>query len=146
MPHTHSSKWIWISSAIFGLITGLVKTIVFPYPEYNPPAIYPAIIAFPTTALFWSWLISRSNRPSLVRGGLVGAIVGLLTPSLIWPFFLLEVGLAENRVSELLGWSLVYMFLTPLRIGWLTILLGVAIGVTVPYAQRKATLGAMKVC
>ena len=142
MPHGNSSKWIWISSAIFGLITGLVKTIVFPYPGTNPPAIYPAIVAFLATALFWWLLISRSNRPTLVRGGLVGAIVGLLTPSLIWPFFLLEVGLAENRVSELLDWSLVYMFLIPLRIGWLTILLGIVIGVAVAYAQRKATLSA----
>jgi len=70
----------------------------------------------------------------------VGALVGLLTPVLIWPFFFLFSGLFENRLPEIILWSPVYMLISLLRIGWLTILLGIVLGVVIAYIQQKAKI------
>ena len=76
MNHEVQSKWIWINALIFGLLAGLIKAIFFPYPEYNPPAIYPMVLAFLITALLWWWLIMRSDRMTILRGGIIGAVAG----------------------------------------------------------------------
>ena len=66
------SKWLWISSLTFGVFAGLIKAIFIPYPEYNPPAIYPALVAFLLAAIFWWRLIVKSDRVTFLRGGSVG--------------------------------------------------------------------------
>ena len=137
MSDKFQPKWIWISSLVFGLLAGLTKAVFFPYPEFNPPAIYPALVAFLITALLWWWLITKSERLTTLRGGIIGAIVGLLTPTLIWPFFLLLLALSENRFPEIFLWSPIYMLLTLVRIGWLTIFLGSVLGVVLVIIQRK---------
>lgn len=130
------SKWIIISSLVFGVFAGLIKVAFFPYPEYNPPAIYPAFIAFLITAFWWG-LIIRSERITMLRGGIVGALVGLLTPVLMWPFFLLFLALSENRFPEIFLWSLIYMIISLYKVGWLTTILGIVLGVVLVYFQRK---------
>jgi len=137
MDDKFRSKWIWISSLVFGVFAGLIKAAFFPYPEYTPPAIYPASIAFFITALLWSLLIARNERATIIRGGTVGAIVGLLTPFLMWPFFLGFLALSENRFPELFLWAPIYMLTSLTRISCLTALLGIALGVVLIKIQQK---------
>lgn len=74
----------------------------------------------------------------MLRGGIVGAIVGLLTPILMWPFFLLSLALSENRFPEIFLWSPIYMLISLQKISWLTILLGIVLGVVLIHFQGKA--------
>jgi hypothetical protein len=133
------SRWVWISSLVFGGFALLFKAILFPYPLYNPPAVLPGFVAFLLTVLLWSSLLPRSGRAMLLRGGIVGAAVGLLTPVLIWPLFLFFLSWSENRFPEIFLWSPIYMYLSLTRIAWLTTLLGTLLGVLVAYFQKRAT-------
>jgi hypothetical protein len=133
-------QWIWISSLVFGGFAGLFKAVFFPYPEFNPPAIYPTLVAFLLTFLLWRWLIKKRERGQMLRGGIVGAIVGLLTPILIWPFFLLLVSLEESRFTEIFFWSPIYMLIS-LKISWLTVLLGIVLGAVLGHFQHKVVEG-----
>ena len=133
------SKWLWISSLTFGVFAGLIKAIFIPYPEYNPPAIYPAMVAFLLAAIFWWRLIVKSDRVTFLRGGSVGGIVGLLTPPLAWPFFLLTIAVSENRFPEIFVWSPIYMLLSLYHVSWLTMLTGIILGFILVQFQRKAS-------
>jgi membrane associated rhomboid family serine protease len=72
-----------------------------------------------------------------LRGGAAGAIVGLVTPILVWPFFLLITSLSEHRFPELFLWSPIYMLISLQRISWFTAILGIALGVTLAYFRRN---------
>jgi len=133
-------KWIWINALVFGAIAGLFKLAFFPFPEYNPPAIYPAFIAFLLTVLFWGWLLGESEHVAFFRAGIVGALVGLLTPVLIWPAFLLSLALSERRFPEIFLWSPIYMLISLQKISWLTALLGSALGIVLSYFERDANV------
>jgi len=125
-----------ISSLVFGIIAGLIKVAFFPYPEYNPPAIYPAVIAFSITAYLW-WVIISNERLSLFWGGIIGTIVGFLTPVVMWPVFLLLEALSLNRFPELFLWSPIYMMKSLYQISWLTSILGFVLGIVLVLFQRK---------
>lgn len=142
MSETYRSRWIWISSLVFGITAGLLKLAFFPYPEYNPPAIYPAFTAFLFTTLLWRWLVEKCEQVSVFRGGMLGIIVGLFTPVLMWPVFLFILALHENRFPEILLWSPIYMLMSLRNISWLTALIGTILGVILVYFRRRANVRA----
>ena len=103
-------KWILTSSLVFGISAGLLKAIFFPYPEYNPPAIYPAVLAALLSAVLWGFIPRIESTPLLIIwGGTAGAVVGLLTPILMWPVFLFILALSEHKFPETFFWSPIYM-------------------------------------
>jgi hypothetical protein len=131
-------RWI-VAGLVFGISAGLLKIIFFPSPEYDPPAIYPAIIAFLISALLWR-IIPRIENTILLTfyGGIAGAIVGWITPVLMWPVFLFILALSLNKFPELFFWSPVYMSLSLYQASQLTAILGFLLGVVLINFQRKA--------
>jgi hypothetical protein len=134
---TLGSRWILISSLIFGAFAGFVKAVFLPYPDFNPPAIFPALVAFFLAALFWWWLVERGGRPTPRRGGLAGGLVGLLTPVLVWPFFLLSAALVEGRFPELFLWAPIYMYFGLIYVSWITAAAGIILGTVLGFFRRK---------
>jgi hypothetical protein len=132
-----SLTWAAIAGGAGALVAGLFKAVVFPSPAYNPPLLYPVLVAFGLAAPLWFWLRPPVARRPLLRGALVGAVAGVLTPALVWPLFLLVLGLEQNRVLEVWGWFPIYTALSVVRIGWATALLGAATGVGVALAQHR---------
>ena len=65
--------------------------------------------------------------------------MGLLTPVLMWPVFLLVLALSENRFPEIFLWSPIYMGISLCRVSWLTVLIGFILGVIIVYFQSKAS-------
>ena len=137
MNHQLASRWTAVSSLVFGVSAWIIKAAIWPHPEFNPPAIYPALVASLLAALFWWWLVERSERATLLRGGFAGAAVGLLTPVLVWPLFLLSVALIEGRFPEVFFWAPVYMFFGLVDVSWMTAVPGIILGIILAYFRRE---------
>ena len=141
MPfHSHSSNRVFISSVIFAFLAGLIKAVFFPSPEWNPPFIFPMLTAFLVTAFFWWLLVGRRYRTNLAWGAIAGAIIGLVTPPLMWLPYGLFLTVTLDKGIEPLAWSPIYAFLMLIRVSPFATLLGAIVGAIIAFVESKKTV------
>jgi hypothetical protein len=131
-------NWLWISSSVFALFAGLLRVNLFPAPEWNTPFISTMITAFGLSVLAWWLLFLRGRETTLLRGLIAGAIVGGLTPPLMWLPFALYIGVLTFQPLDPLAWSPLYAFLMLERLSPYTAVLGAGVGVLLAALQKIA--------
>jgi hypothetical protein len=105
-----------------------------------------AVAAFITATLLWSVVFARNRRASFFRGAVVGALVGLVSHPPAWYLMLLFLYVSGERTSSGertldpvngLWASLVYSLFSWLLVGWITALIGAAIGGSLGYLAGR---------
>lgn len=129
--------WIWIAGALFALIAGLIKALLYPWPEYNPPAIYPMVTAFAIAVTLWSRIVMRRGTVTVLSGVFVGAVVGLATPPVMWLVYGAFLSMTDPTVVGAFSWSVIYALLMVTRVSWLTALPGAVVGGMLTVMQRQ---------
>jgi hypothetical protein len=128
--------WLWINSAVFALLAGLLKASLFPAPQWNPPFDFVMITAFGVTVLVWWLLFLRSRETTLLRGVVAGMFIGGLIPPLMWLPYGLYLAATTPRPLEALGWSPVYAYLMLVRVSPYTTILGAGLGALLASLQK----------
>jgi hypothetical protein len=131
-------NWLWISSSAFALFAGLLRVVLFPAPEWNTPFISTMITAFSLSLLAWWLLFLRRRETTLLRGLIAGAIVGGLTPPLMWLPFALYIGVLTLQPLDPLAWSPLYAYLMLVRLSPYTVVLGAGVGALLAALQKIA--------
>jgi hypothetical protein len=131
-------NWTWISSSVFALLAGLLKAILFPAPQWNPPFVFTMITAFGVSALAWWLLFLRPQETTLPRGLIAGMLVGGLTPPLMWLPFALLLGITTFKLLDPLAWSPVYAYLMLVQVSPYTAVLGAGVGALLAALQKIA--------
>lgn len=104
-------------------------------------------------APLWWAIVERPDEPTAIRGGVIGAIVGVLAHPLMWLLFgvgavvvLLVVGgvgaLADNGLGgleALIGWYALFTLFGLLYTGIVTVPVAAGTGVVLAHIRRKAS-------
>jgi hypothetical protein len=109
--------------------------------------VFSAVVAaFIIATLLWRVVFARHRRASFYWGVLLGALVGLASHPLAWYLMILFFYLSgepassgEQTLDPVNGlWaSLVYSLFSWLLVGWITALVGAAVGGTLGYVAAK---------
>ena len=120
--------WGWVAGAVFGLSAGLTKRLLYPAPDFNPPALYVSVSAFLLAAVFWWLVIVREGSITIRRGFIAGACIGWATPVLMWLLYGGFLSLSEPGARDAFGWSIIYALLMVRGISWFGLVVGGAMG------------------
>ena len=130
--------WVWIAGTVFGFSAGLTKLLLYPAPDFNPPALYVLSASFLLASSLWWLLIVRGGNITICRGFVAGACIGWATPLLMWLLYGGFLSLSDPGARDAFGWSLIYAALMLRGVSWLGLVVGGAIGALLAWLQASA--------
>lgn len=132
--HSHLN-WIWISGSVFGLMAGIIKYAFFPEPGFNPPDMFALVVTFLIAALLWWLVIAKNGEMSTLRGAIAGALIGFVTPPLMWLMYGLYLFFTAPKPVEALLWSPAYALIMLTRVSWITVIPGALVGAIIAFTE-----------
>jgi hypothetical protein len=138
--------WVWIAGTVFGLSAGLTKLLLYPAPDFNPPALYVISASFLLASSLWWLLIVRGRSITIRRGFVAGASIGWATPLLMWLLYGGFLFLSDPGARDAFGWSILYAALMLRGVSWLGLVVGGAIGALLAWLQASARRQDTVVC
>lgn len=127
---------ILLTAFVFGAVSFLAKMLLFPAPQYNPPAVYAFLSAFLVASILWYAVISLVEKISVLWGFTTGLAIGFLTPLVMWFLFGVITSL-EPESRDALGWSIIYAYIAIKGLAWITALCGGMIGAVLAWLLKR---------
>lgn len=144
-PLASGRAWTAIAGTAFAVAGAVVASLVLTNPLLESFVMAPgaapylaAVAALLVGGGCWWFVVERPRRPTRARGALTGTVVGVLTHPLLWLFVF--VYRDPSTAAELSGVGNTVLLLTYFSLlvaGWLTVGVGVAVGLALSTARRR---------